>query len=536
MRKRIAVAGLSGGSVALLVLGVVSGACSSSGDEGDPFYQSAAGVGGGGGSVGSGNSVGGGNFSGGVGGGGGFQGGSMGAGEFGEPPPPPPPPPGSEDAGTDAPFTCEGLDSSKPLVLYLSADDSNSMGSPTYAREMINLGVAPPKGMVRTYEFLNYYRIAYPAAPPTQLSIIPQMEATAAPGELDLQIGVRSFDATKPRRPITVTFVLDTSGSMGGEGILRERAAATAILKSLVAGDIVSMVTWNTDNNTILDGHVLAGPNDPVVLSKIEALEASGGTDLHSGLEAGYKLAKQNYGSKRLNRVVLISDGGANVGVTDEQIIAQNSLDADQEGIYLVGIGTGPALGYNDLLMDVVTDKGRGAYIYLDSAAEAEAMFVDRFDEAMEVAARGVQLELTLPWYFKIEKFYGEEYSEDPQEVEPQHLAPSDAMVFNQVLKACDPAEVKLDDPIQVKANWVVPITYLPQSTEVTTTVGALLGAMNKPQLTKGKAIVAYAEALKDGTAAALQDAHSKVVAANPGGTDKELNEIKKLLEKHPSF
>lgn len=523
--KKTILAGLGGSAAALLIFGVVTGACSSAGD--DASYGSS----GENGTAGNGST-----WAGTTTGGTGAGGGGFGEEPPGPPPPPPPsPPPPGEDAGADAGFSCEGLDQGKPLVLYLSADDSNSMGSPTYAREMLSLGVAPPKEMIRTYEFLNYYRIAYPAAPQGSLSLVPQMEATAVAGELDLQIGVRSFDAVKPRRAITVTFVLDTSGSMGGPGIERERAAAKAILKSLAPGDIVNMVTWNTSNNVLMSGHAVTGPSDATAVAAINAIEASGGTDLHSGLVSGYQLAQANYGAQRLNRLVLISDGGANVGVTDEQVIAQNSLDADKEGIYLVGIGTGPALGYNDLLMDVVTDKGRGAYIYLDTPAEAEPMFVDRFDETMEVAARGVQIELTLPWYFKIEKFYGEEYSENPEEIEPQHLSPSDAMVFSQVLKACDPAEVNMNDAITVRAKWETPLTYLPQETEITSTVGALLAAMDKTQLTKGKAIVAFAEALKEGTPDALAAAHATVMAANPSGTDKELNEIKSLIEMHPN-
>ena len=62
-----------------------------------------------------------------------------------------------------------------------------------------------------------------------------------------------------------------------------------------------------------------------------------------------------------------------------------------------------------------------------------------RFDEVMEVAARAVQVEVTLPWYFQMKKFYGEEWSEDPEEVEPQHLAPGDATLILQTLKACSP-------------------------------------------------------------------------------------------------
>ncbi len=448
--------------------------------------------------------------------------------------PPPSPPPGEEDAGTDAPFTCEGLDQSQPVVLYVSADDSNSMASPVHAREVIALGGAPWKESIRTYEFLNYYRIAYPSPAPGALSIIPQMENAADPGAFDLQLAVRAFDPPSPRRPITVTFVLDTSGSMDGESLARERAAVKAIASTLAAGDIVNMVTWNTSNSVLMNGHAVAGPNDAEVLARADALFADGGTDLHGGLVAGYALAQQNYGQNRLNRVVLISDGGANVGVTDEELIAQHSADADKEGIYLVGIGTGPAQGYNDLLMDVVTDKGRGAYVYLDGADEAQRMLGQRFDEVMEVAARGVQVELTLPWYFKMEKFYGEEYSTNPDEIEPQHLAPGDAMIFNQVVKACDPSVVNGSDTIKVNARWHTPLTYIAQEASVELSVEQLL-AGGKEQLTKGKAIVAYAEALKDGGQAALHDAHDRAVAANPGG-DPELDEIIAILEKHPKF
>jgi Ca-activated chloride channel family protein len=185
--------------------------------------------------------------------------------------------------------------------------------------------------------------------------------------------------------------------------------------------------------------------------------------------------------------------------------------------------------------MDTVTDRGRGAYVYIDSFEEAERMFFARFDETMEVAARSVQVELTLPWYFQMQKFYGEEYSEDPKEIEPQHLAPGDAMVFNQVIAACDPAVVVGSDAITVRTTWSSPVTYLPTTEELTMTVDELLAGA-KEQLHKGKAIVAYAEALKTGTHDDLAAAHEAVLAANPNGTDAALSEIAELIELIPAF
>ncbi|MEZ4295823.1 MAG: VWA domain-containing protein [Polyangiaceae bacterium] len=256
-------------------------------------------------------------------------------------------------------MTCDGLDASKPLVLYLSADDSNSMGSPVQAREaLVQWGFAPQG--IRTYEFLNYYHIDYDAPPLGELKLFAEGAAGENPGEIDLQLAVRSFDAVTPRRPMNLTFVLDTSGSMEGAPISREQAAVKAIAASLAPGDIVSMVTWNTGNNVVLDGYSVIGASDSVVTGAADKLSADGGTDLHGGLVAGYGLATKNYDPAKLNRVILISDGGANVGITDKDLIALSSEDADKEGIYLVGVGVGPADGYNDRLMDTVTDKGRG--------------------------------------------------------------------------------------------------------------------------------------------------------------------------------
>ncbi len=173
-------------------------------------------------------------------GGGGFNEGG-GVGEFpGAPPPDDPavPPVGGLDGGADADpeFTCAGIDDSKPVVLYLSADDSNSMGSPVHVRELIGIGIEPMAQEIRTYEFLNYYRIAYDAPATGKLSLVPELGSTAVAGDFDFQIAVRAFDAVKPRRPMTVTFVLDISGSMSGPGIERERAAVKAIAANLAEG------------------------------------------------------------------------------------------------------------------------------------------------------------------------------------------------------------------------------------------------------------------------------------------------------------
>ena len=251
------------------------------------------------------------------------------------------------------------------VALFLSPDDSNSMSSPVQAREALLSSFGSLSGLaIRPWEFLNYYRFAYPPAEPGSVAVHAAMmlDATDTGDEYVLQIGIASEAmANDERPPMSLTFVLDTSGSMEGHSLEMMKATCRQVAALLGEGDVVSMVTWNTQNNIVLSSHTVTGANDTTLLAAIDALEADGGTDLHSGLVAGYQLAAASHRQGVVSRVLLVSDGGANVGITDEEIIAEHAGDQGSDGIYLVGVGVGDSSTYNDLLMDRVTDVGKGA-------------------------------------------------------------------------------------------------------------------------------------------------------------------------------
>src|SRR5436190_24391453 len=120
----------------------------------------------------------------------------------------------------------------------MSADDSTSMGSPGYARDMLNSGKAPDPALIRTYEFLNYYNVGYPPAAPGTLSVIPHLLKNAdVPLEYTLQIGVQAPPPESPRRAMTITLVVDTSQSMAGQGITNARAVVRNIAAMLLPND-----------------------------------------------------------------------------------------------------------------------------------------------------------------------------------------------------------------------------------------------------------------------------------------------------------
>ena len=449
----------------------------------------------------------------------------------------------TEDTGepddTAEPDDCDDVN---PVQLFLSPDDSNSMSSPVQARVAIEAGWSNPSSIpLRSWEFMNYYSFDYD--PPRVNDVALTLELIPDPDSVTddtwlLQIAVKSPDLTMAdRRPMNLTFVVDTSGSMGGGPLDLGRDVLKAIAGELKNGDVVSMVQWSDDQGILLSNHEIDGADNEILIDAIDGLTSGGGTDLSAGLTTGYKLAAANYSAERVNRIVLISDGGANLCNTDVNLIADYAGGQDADGIYMVGVGVGGSSGlYNDDLMDQVTDIGKGAALFIDSTEEAEKMFGDRFLSTMDVWVRDVSVILDLPPGFEIVKFSGEEYSTDPSEIEPQHLAPNDAMVFYQSIQTCAPESVTDDTEITVAVTYKDGTTFESGSRSLTASFGELT-ATTPVLLYKGAAIYGYAEGLRElrttaDSAATIEGMMRWVQRAeqyNPD--DADLIEIRGLIE-----
>ncbi len=389
----------------------------------------------------------------------------------------------------------------QPTTWYVSADDSNSQADAAHLRSLIEADAwLSSFGPFRPYEIFNYYDWDYPAAPPNELVVDAQLRPSADDPEVYmLAIGVTSEAMSAPTRPdLNLVLSLDTSCSMGGFPMDAEREVARAIASQLREGDTLSMVEWSSSTNVLLDGHAVTGNDDPLVASLVDGLIEGGGTDLAGGLVRAYSLAQANYDPAKLNRVVIVSDGGANMGVTSGQLIGANAADSEAESIYLVGVGTGEPAYYNDDLMNDVTDLGKGAYVYIDDEPEAWTQFTgEHFLQNLAVTAREVQLEMTLPEGFAVERFYGEQISQDQDEVEPQNIAPNDTMMFVQTVRDCsaDAASGALEFAFTV--TWQDAQTGALDSASFVATLDEMLGNSAR-QLEKVRALTAYVDAAND--------------------------------------
>jgi len=382
------------------------------------------------------------------------------------------------------------------VTYFMSADDSASQAQAMLAQDRIGVGrcgelvgYAP-----REYEFLNYYTFNYEPAAAGRLRLEPQM-MLGEDGQYRLLVGVVSeHREIADRRPLHFVFSMDTSGSMAGAPIENLKHVLRALAGRMREGDLVSLVQWSDLQAVLLSGHEVSGPDDAQFLQVVEDLESSGSTDLHSGLVAAYDLANAHYDVNRLTRVFLVSDGGANTGITDETIIGTAASMEEGEGIFMIGIGTSD--GYNHQLMDTVTDLGRGAYVYVNNQDQAYTVFSEeKFLSNVDVAALNVRLEMTLPPNFVISEFHGEQISTNPDEVRPQHLAPNDAMLYHTFLADCgEPADPEVT-VIGLRVTWLDPLTREARFEELEMSVADLLGGP-VDHLEKANALVNYARFL----------------------------------------
>ena len=319
------------------------------------------------------------------------------------PPPPPPPPPAvaameapvgfAKMAGAPSPIMVQPepefrdkyedvdpnpvkLVSEEPVSTFSIDVDTASYAN---VRRFLEDGVLPPKDAVRIEELINYFDYTYPQpadgeAPfSTQVNLMP---SPFAEGRELMQIGIQGRDIDRDARPpINLTLLMDVSGSMFSDDKLPlAKQAIKLMLEEMEPTDTIAIVVYAGAAGEILAPTQVSEKRK--IVAALEELRAGGSTAGGEGLRLAYSLAEQGLKEDAVNRVMLLTDGDFNVGISDPEQLEDFVSRKRETGIYLSVLGFGRG-NYNDAMMQKIAQTGNGTAAYIDTLSEARKVLAD---------------------------------------------------------------------------------------------------------------------------------------------------------------
>jgi Ca-activated chloride channel family protein len=245
--------------------------------------------------------------------------------------------------------------------------------------------------------------VAAPPAPAPQsipgLSVVADLANPALPaGEsaeryVVISLEGESVGAAFSMRPVNVAVVLDRSGSMGAQSKMSyAKQAARELVEALDADDRFALVTFADHAEVVVPSERVL--SEASLLRSIYAVQEGGGTNLYSGLKEGFGQVRANLDDRSLNRVILLSDGNANVGIIDDDQLSELAGRWIDSGISVSAMGVG--LDYNEDLLADMADQGGGSYRFIDNPSALSAVFAEELQQLARVSARGVSVALEM--------------------------------------------------------------------------------------------------------------------------------------------
>lgn len=236
-------------------------------------------------------------------------------------------------------------------------------------------------------------------SPALSLEVLPERRLIRPHGSFrhinfHVTVGQSLADATADRAPVSIALVVDRSGSMQGGKIAIARTAAMAVLDRLRADDVVACVVFDDHIDVLQEAARASAEVKARLRAELSRVEARGSTALHEAwLTACRLIAPESPATNHLARCFLLTDGLANVGLTDaEQIATQAGGVRANAGIGTSTFGIG--LDYDEGLLGPMAVAGGGQFHHLRTSEEITTTFLGELGELLAVAVRNVRLEV----------------------------------------------------------------------------------------------------------------------------------------------
>jgi Ca-activated chloride channel family protein len=234
--------------------------------------------------------------------------------------------------------------------------------------------------------------------------------------ELVLNLNITGEEYTvKERPPVNLVLVLDRSGSMSERGKLEyAKKAANEIISSLSSNDRLGIVAYSTNVELLFPIQILEDKR--IARNVVNSLYPTNSTNLSGGLIKGINQIESVLNKEYLNRVVLLSDGLANAGITNISQINKISRRASEMGIGITTMGLGA--NYDETMLTSIAEYGAGNYYFIESPTQIASIFNKEFGQLVRTVAKNPRIKLHLEPGVKIKDVSGYKYFEKDGNIE----------------------------------------------------------------------------------------------------------------------
>ena len=279
-------------------------------------------------------------------------------------------------------------------------------GSYANVRRYLNEGQLPPTDAVRVEELINYFNYQFDDG--KRLANAPFMVATdvidspwdrADQDNKIVKVGIKAVDTHWSQKnsndampAANIVFLVDVSGSMAARDKLPlAQSSLKLLMEQMRAQDSISIVTYSGSTSVALPA--TKGNQKAKILAAIEGLNAAGSTNGEDALKLAYRQAEQAMKKGGINRIIMLTDGDFNVGISDvDEMLDLVKANRDR-GISLSTVGFGRG-NLNDYMMEQMADNGNGNYSYIDSLTEAKKVFSDELAATFNTVAKDVKVQV----------------------------------------------------------------------------------------------------------------------------------------------